>query len=195
NFAFEGFESQNVSVDSRFYFNNPEAIGIGENAFRTKWGNRPLVDNWRYASAISTTLDPENQGAIENENASSEKSSSELESFDDFYLGFKESTLSKIPANETDYQNSLNQIKKFYESNGEIYRFNLDNFEQATAHFISLIKEYPEDPAIPRWAYQIYQMNEGSEVGEKYKNLLLNQYQETVFANIIRDPNYFRNAE
>src|SRR5690606_17087956 len=52
NFAFEGFESQNVSVDSRFYFNNPEAIGIGENAFRTKWGNRPLVDNWRYASAI-----------------------------------------------------------------------------------------------------------------------------------------------
>lgn len=195
NFAFEGFESQNVSVDSRFYFNNPEAIGIGENAFRTKWGNRPLVDNWRYASAISTTLNPENQGAIENENASSEKSSSELESFDDFYLGFKESTLSKIPANETDYQNSLNQIKKFYESNGEIYRFNLDNFEQATAHFISLIEEYPEDPAIPRWAYQIYQMNEGSEVGEKYKNLLLNQYQETVFANIIRDPNYFRNAE
>src|SRR5690606_22458132 len=36
-------------TDNRFYFNNPDAMGMGQAEFRRRWGNRQLKDNWRFS--------------------------------------------------------------------------------------------------------------------------------------------------
>ncbi|MTH28850.1 tetratricopeptide repeat protein [Myroides pelagicus] len=36
---------------STFYFYSTQASGYGKQEFKRKWGNRPLVDNWKWASA------------------------------------------------------------------------------------------------------------------------------------------------
>src|SRR5690606_5218313 len=36
-------------TDTRFYFNNPDAMGMGMAEFKRRWGNRPLQDNWRFS--------------------------------------------------------------------------------------------------------------------------------------------------
>ncbi|HLW50956.1 MAG TPA: tetratricopeptide repeat protein, partial [Sphingobacteriaceae bacterium] len=40
--------SSSAYTDNRFYFNNPDAVGMGMAAFRRRWGNRPEQDNWRW---------------------------------------------------------------------------------------------------------------------------------------------------
>ncbi|MEO1654220.1 MAG: tetratricopeptide repeat protein, partial [Bacteroidota bacterium] len=43
---------------SRWYFDNPEAIRLGLEAFKDRWGNnRPLVDNWRRSTVVKRTID------------------------------------------------------------------------------------------------------------------------------------------
>src|SRR5690606_29356045 len=41
-------------TDNRFYFNNPDAMGMGQAEFRRKWGNRELRDNWRFSDMAGT---------------------------------------------------------------------------------------------------------------------------------------------
>lgn len=43
--------SASAYTDNRFYFNNPDAVGMGMSAFRRRWGNRSLQDNWRISES------------------------------------------------------------------------------------------------------------------------------------------------
>src|SRR5690606_15489491 len=43
-------------TDNRFYFNNPDAMGMGQAEFRRRWGNRQLRDNWRFSDMAGTAV-------------------------------------------------------------------------------------------------------------------------------------------
>jgi len=46
------FATPSSSGGTEWYFNNTTLKGQGYNSFRTQWGNRPNVDNWRRQSAV-----------------------------------------------------------------------------------------------------------------------------------------------
>lgn len=41
--------------NSTFYFYSQQASAYGKQDFKRKWGNRPLVDNWRWSSALNNS--------------------------------------------------------------------------------------------------------------------------------------------
>ena len=49
-----------------FYFYNPKLVVQGQQKFRSTWGDRPNLDNWAIASAVSSILD-ESSGIEEKE--------------------------------------------------------------------------------------------------------------------------------
>ncbi len=54
NAAPDLFGSQPANAD--WYFNNPDLKAKGYTAFKTRWGNRPNVDNWQVSSIMKTSL-------------------------------------------------------------------------------------------------------------------------------------------
>lgn len=44
-----------------FYFSNPSAVAYGKQMFAKQFGNRPLVDNWRYSSLIVNIQSVDNE--------------------------------------------------------------------------------------------------------------------------------------
>lgn len=187
-------QNSSVNVDGRFYFNNPEALGLGASAFKARWGNRPLVDNWRYSSDISLNINTEANSNTEKDNTLKNETQT-LENYESFYSSFKTQLLEQIPQNSDDFLAASKKIKDLKENNGEIYRYNVEAPGQSILIFEQLINDFPEDSSVPRWAYQIYQMSEENATGEKYKALILEKYSESVFAQIIKDPDYFKYAQ
>src|SRR5690606_8628089 len=63
------FAASAAYTDNRFYFNNPDAMGMGQAEFRRRWGSRQLQDNWRFSDmATSGTKEIVAAGIIETVN-------------------------------------------------------------------------------------------------------------------------------
>ena len=166
------------SNEGSWYFDNPMIVSSGVSEFQRIWGNRDLVDNWRLiskaqlSSAIKTEVSLEEKSSTTSDNLESTK-------YDEFY--------SKIPFDE-ETQNKLNKDTEMAMSEvGRIYIQKLNEEGKGIEIYEDFIRRFPNSEKKPDIFYQLFLIAENSDY---YKNKILDEFSNSIFAKLIKNPNY-----
>lgn len=166
----------------KFWAYDDKLRGGGFNDFKALWGDRKLEENWRRSSKSSADFD-EGDGSEEN---------AKLELGEEFTAEFY---LKGLPCDDDQKLSKIDEdvMNSLYTS-GEIYKTRLKDDTEAKKSFTALTQRYlPKEKAIAG-LYQLYLMSNGSEL-QGYKNTILNEYPNSEYAKIIRDPSYKQKEE
>lgn len=172
-----------------WYFYNPQTVSFGMADFEKRWGSRKLEDLWRLSNKIVVDFGdfPDEEGALADSLAAADTIKRSVDPKD------PQTYLQDVPLTEEMMAESHKKIENALFNSGFIYYEGLGNLEESIACFEDLIERYPETDNILLSLYMLYKMN--SDLGnegeaEKYKNRILNDFPDTDYAKIIRDPDY-----
>jgi tetratricopeptide (TPR) repeat protein len=172
-----------------WYFYTSSAVSIGRTAFVRRWGNRELEDNWRRSEKtieenfaqddveqITAAEDIPSPGPVTENTADSRKQQ--------FYAN--------IPFSEEAQQASLLRIEEAYYKLGGIYNFDLEEKFNAAETFETMMSRFPKSEYRPEVLYELYLIYRelGDDSYVSYKNQLLEEYPESIYAKILENPNY-----
>ena len=157
-----------------WYFYNNQSLSFGKTEFKKIWGTRKLEDNWRWSDKATIASN------IETEKADKINEKYNLDSY-----------LKTIPT-ETSVIDSLkiDRNQALYEL-GLIYKEQFKNNNLAIERLERLSKLNPaKELILPiNWhLYQIYNSQENQEKATIHKIIILEEYPETIFAQIIQNP-------
>jgi|Laugresu1bdmlbsd_1035121.scaffolds.fasta_scaffold00012_29 tetratricopeptide (TPR) repeat protein len=176
---------------SRFYFDNPAALSQGFSDFKRRWGNRVLEDNWRISQKSASTqnnqtfsvADTQSEpGAGLNASSGTEQELADL----------KKTYLKKIPKTPEDLAASNLKIADAYFEVGTYYREVLNMNSEAIMAFETLLKRAPTYENRFAVYYNLYRLyaESATEKANAYKNKILEDSPNSVYAKVILDPEY-----
>lgn len=184
NDSFAGFENSfGQQKSNKFYFANQNLVAKGSLEFKKVWGNRSLRDNWRLAQNTN------NQESLEDlENKALGRSS--VADARRFEVGYY---TEKIPTNNAEITKLKEERDLASLELGRMYEAYFQNTELATQTLYDLVEQNPEDEVRLQALYAIFSMNfeKNPAKAEKAKNLILQDYPYTLYADFVRNP---RNA-
>ncbi|WP_262249132.1 type IX secretion system periplasmic lipoprotein PorW/SprE [Parapedobacter soli] len=183
-------------TDNRFYFNNPDAMGMGQAEFRRRWGNRQLKDNWRFSDmAGASVISGEAAGTVDTEHTPTEEvaavdSTAWVSNLRQTYLDELPDTDEKMAASDTLIHNALIRV-------GNSYRDELLDNEAAIRTYEELLERYPSTPEAPLLYYNLYRLYSGIDDAKValYRQKLLVDFPDSRYSHIIRDPAYLAKLE
>lgn len=184
------FGDQNSSGEWYFYSSNIKARGY--NDFKTKWGKRNNVDNWRRAGAtqgISNNPDD----ITDTQTGKNTKSNPNPQPDETTYDGL----MSHVPLT-TDQKNLSNSNLSVatYEL-GNLY-LNLEEYGLATQMYESSLKRYPDslyNGQLYMNAMYAYQKLGDLSKSNYYKNLLISKFKNNKYADAILNPTKPKNEK
>lgn len=179
-----------------WYFYNQTTLSFGLNDFIKKWGNRKLEDNWRRGQKAVSFDDPLNNPDSLSENISGNstvKSQKNPTKTVEYYL-------KGLPINDSLLKLSDKTIIDAYYNLGSTYKEELNNNKKAIATFEELNNRYGDHKYKLSTYFQLYRIFESAKnktQSEYYKNKLLNEYPNSEYAQIIKNPKYIsdKNAQ
>ncbi|MBA4240936.1 MAG: hypothetical protein C0448_09420 [Sphingobacteriaceae bacterium] len=177
-----------------WYFYNQTTLSFGLNDFIKKWGNRKLEDNWRRsqkALSFDNQSNPNDSAAAVTTNGKP-KSTSNKKSVD-YYL-------TDLPLTDSLIQKSDKRIIDAFYNLGSTYKEDLNNNKKAIAAFEELNNRYTNHKYKVSTYFQLYRIFESVKnkaQADYYKNKLLNEYPNSEYAQIIKNPKYIseKNAQ
>lgn len=178
----------NSNSDQTFYFNNPDELLMGQSAFKRRWGNRQLKDNWRYEADLTASLPSrDNETNISIGNIVSDE-------FDEnqFITSYKNKYLSQLPKTQEAYEAAHELIHDNLISIGNIYRdYTRDNHD-AIAVYEEVLRRYPESSQAPALYYSLYRMyaDNNPTKSTNYLAKLIQLYPNSIHAKVGQDPSY-----
>ncbi len=184
-----GNEMASVTSGGKWYFYNPGALSQGYNEFINRWGERKLEDNWRLSNkqAMAENVFPTGEGASGTEGKDGEEFQSGVNEDPEHYL-------KNIPLTDSMMNISDEMIQEAFYNLGIIYNEGLKNYKKSVSSFEELLIRYPDSTEYTlKTYYHLYRINltNGNEDrAEYYKNLILDNYPESDYAKIIKDPAY-----
>jgi len=200
--ATESNQNSNVPVsgasNGKWYFYNPSSVSQGINEFASRWGNRPLEDNWRRSHKIANPL----QAAGGTEPGSSAGDSTKKittakkDSLQNKYN--RASYLKNVPFTDEQMKASNDSVIEAYFNVGFIYKEYIKNLPKAEEDYETLLTRFPENKyklIVYYNQYQMYTQTGNTERAEYYKNILLTKYPDTEYALLIRDPDKYRQQQ
>ncbi len=160
-----------------FYFSNTGTVSKGTQTFKQTWGERALIDNWRFSKKMATIEDMKNDalGTTAAPNPRRFEPS--------FYI-------EQIP---TDIA-KLDQLKKDRDTAslglGVMYQNYFTNTPLATKTLYDLVDVKPEEKVMLQALYEIFAMNheKNPQAAERAKQILLRDYPYTSYAEFARNP-------
>lgn len=202
--AASGSNNNRFNTTSSWYFYNVTTVQAGKNDFIKKWGQRELEDNWRLSDkqqAFNFVSMNDTASEATEENAGDSLSTTEKRKDSKGVRSnnpeTKEYYTQDIPRTQT-AKDSLNVgIAKALLNEGYIYYQGINNNDKAIETFLELQKRYPNDLYYPTTLpssyhlYCIYDKIGQTPNANYYKNIVLNQYSNSEFAMIIKNPDYF----
>jgi len=176
-----GEQFGNNTSGGKWYFYNPATLSFGLSEFRKKWGKRKLEDDWRRNDKKIV-----NVFEIDSLAADSVKVVTQNKKDPNYYLV-------KLPKTEEDLAKSDEMIKESTYQAGAIYKNGLQEYNKSSALFMSLLSRFPDDRNYAALAYYNVYVNH-LEVGrdqdaEVMKNLLLHNFPNSVYAQLLTNPN------
>ena len=185
------FNAATTYTDNRFYFNNPDAMGMGMTEFRRKWGNRPLQDNWRYSDMATAgnisgnTVSPDTGATVAVADTALVDSAVWMQQQREIYLA-------ELPDTPEKQQNSTGQIYDALLRIGELYRNELQDMPGAIDAYEKVLSRYPNAKDAAMIYYNLYllysEVNKGR--ADDFKSRLLAEFPDAIYSRIIRDPMY-----
>ncbi len=160
----------------KWYFYNSQSKGFGKVNFTKTWGNRPLEDNWRWSDKTKISEEEE-------ENEETEKLDSRYEV--DTYISAIPTNQEEIKAMRRDRNEALYQLGLIYKEQFKNPQLAIDKFERL------LTLDHKPELKLPinYHLYQLYQTTEENDKSEEKKNLIVTNYPDSKFAQIILEPN------
>ena len=160
-----------------FYFNNKTAIENGKKEFKRLWGNRNRIENWRLIS--QNIFVSENNSNRSNEIKSNKLDTNNFDTKSIPYMKYQ--------------KDSLNKIKNYNYFKKGLYLY--EYFEDLLTSKNNLLKVDPKivsknDYLQSRYyLYKIYGSTEfkNNEKSKELKNLILNNYPNSIYAKILNE--------
>ncbi len=183
-----------ASGNSSFYFYNANALSQGVNEFKRLWGNRKLEDNWRRSnkgivggSALGNTqnVDPD---APSDPFAATDRAKPSASAGN-----YRQQLIKDLPLTPELLAQSNLRIYNAYFDIANFYRDVLGDKKEAIAAYELLLARFPnsnDKAAIYYNLYRLYTDLPNIPKADEYKNLVLKNHPETVFAKTIIDPEY-----
>lgn len=171
--AFEDFGT----TAKGFYFGNTGTVSKGSSTFKQVWGDRALIDNWRYSKKMTSIVDAKN-AALGISTAPNPRR------FEPSYY------IEQIPTDVA----KLSQLKKDRDTAslglGIMYQNYFTNTPLATKTLYELVDVKPEEKVMLQALYEIFAMNylKNPQVAERAKQILLSEYPYTSYAEFARNP-------
>ncbi len=175
--SFGGSASVNNSNKGKWYFYNTQALGFGKVNFQKVWGTRPLEDNWRLSDKSNNVIDK----VVDSSTEPVVNKRYELAT----YLNEIPSDKKKIASLVDDRNDALYHLGLIYKEQFKNTDLAIKNLERLQKQQLNKDLELP----ISYHLYQIYTEVNNIEKANKYKDVILNNYPETTFAQIIVNPN------
>ena len=177
-----GEQFGNNTSGGKWYFYNPATLSFGLSEFRKKWGKRKLEDDWRRKDKQIV-----NEFGIDSIATESVELVTQNKKDPNYYLD-------KLPRKEEDLVASNEMIKESTYQAGVIYKNGLQEHNKSSALFMSLISRFPNDKNYAALAhYNVYinylEVSRNKEA-EVMKNLLLNNFPNSVYAQLLINPNF-----
>jgi tetratricopeptide (TPR) repeat protein len=164
-----------------WYFNNPTQMTSGSSEFKRKWGNRPLTDNWRRASAqsfvaanLTSELEETAQSTTENNLAG---------------LPSEASLLAKIPTTPEKRATSINIEQKAYIALAKAYFIELEDAENALSTLDILDKKYPDHNQKEEELYLKYQIaikQNQLDKAQTYADAILKDFPKSKYSSLLK---------
>ena len=158
---------------SNWYFGNPQTVQQGMAAFKQKWGNRTLTDNWHLSNTV----------ALNNANAASSDLSESMSP-----LPTEEELLAKIPRTEAQKKFANEALAQALFELGRGYYKNLADEAMALKAFDDLDRRYPQHPHGAEVLYYRYMMalsQQKTEEAQKYSSQLGTRYGDSEWAKMV----------
>jgi tetratricopeptide (TPR) repeat protein len=170
-----------------WYFYNPKAVQQGQQEFVKKWGKRPLEDNWRLTDNIISN----NENSSNTDNKVNE-AEVRAEIIQTNVAQRKKAVVSALPKTEEDLKKSNAQIEEAAFELGKIYRFKLEEPQNAIQYFEDLLNRFPATTHEPEVLYYLYQLYQKQVPGKEsdYSRRLTDKYPNSIYARLIGDPEY-----
>jgi len=176
-----------------WYFYNPSAISFGYSEFLRKWGRRKLEDNWRLSNKRAVAqlddITPDATNPVDSLNpaktANAKKASTDPKK-PETYIAQLPKTAEALAASNAKISSALLNL-------GYIYKDGLKDIPHSVEAFESLLARFPEMKDKDRIYYQLYLIGKqipDEAMAKKYADIILNQYGETDYAQLIKDPGY-----
>ena len=175
--AFGNAGSSLGSTDKgNWYFYNNQSLGFGKTEFQKIWGVRKLEDNWRWSEKATI-------GGASKDAAQAKKINLKYDL--DTYLSSIPTEKTAIDSLKTDRNQALYELGLIYKE-----QFKNPNLAKERLERVASLKPAKELILPINWhLYQIYSNSGDSQKSEKHKNVILTQYPDTKFAQIIQNPN------
>jgi tetratricopeptide (TPR) repeat protein len=188
-----GMTDLGIGAKGDWYFYNPTLVAFGLNDFIKKWGNRKLEDNWRRSQKSMTFDEPtavdkdsSDVAAGTDSIAMKKKAKAKDKKSVEYYL-------KDLPLTDSLMKLSNAKAIDAYYNLGSTYKDDLRNNKKAIATFEEMNKRYDQHKFRPSTYYQLYrifQSVKNNAQADFYKNKLLNEFPNSEYAQLIKNPNY-----
>jgi tetratricopeptide (TPR) repeat protein len=171
------------SSTGNWYFYNPDLKSAGYTTFRQEWGDRPLVDNWRRASAIKGFT------ATESEENDSANNAAPVAAQTNNLSAIVNALLNNIPLTPEKMKASNDSVVNAYFDLGNLYYLQLNDIPSAIQDFETMIQRYPANRYLQQvdyFLYLLYQKNKQPELAGKYQKQILQHFPQSSYASILQ---------
>lgn len=172
-----------------FYFYNNDLVVNGKQTFKQKWGNRKLEDDWRRQNKqISAFANSEMQGELlKDSESNSLKDSLTFDKYSpEFYLRQIPSTPEEIEASNLIIDNGYFNMGKIYNEKLGDYNLSIDAFETE-------LRRFPYSKNVEEVYYQLFllylRLGDHTKIAY-YRDLLLANYPQSIYAATLADPDF-----
>ncbi|MBR9758293.1 MAG: hypothetical protein GYB39_09420 [Algicola sp.] len=161
-----------------FYFYNLTTVAYGKNEFVKIWGDRPLEDDWRWASKQTSKVNVEQV-------ADTAVVASEETLFDpEFYI-------KQLPTEQKAIDSIVKERNFAYYQLGVIYKEKFKEYQLSKTKFTELLANNPEDKLVLPSKYNLYKIYEllgENDEAAIAKNEIITNYPESRYAKILLNP-------
>ncbi|WP_022825323.1 tetratricopeptide repeat protein [Hymenobacter norwichensis] len=195
------------STGTKWYFDNPTAMSTARADFIRKWGDRPLQDNWRTVTVVSSSPVSPNGGNVPVSIAGANQSKVTAGATD----GLGQAAADADPATQrkalvAQYRQALpltnaqmaaseKQVEEALFALGGIYNQQLREQVPAAQTYEKLLTRFPRTTHSPETYYSLYLIyKEQKELAkaEIYAQKLRQEFPTSAYARLAADPEYLR---
>lgn len=178
----------------RFILYDAVAVNAGKMEFRQRWGNRTLEDDWRRTAKVATLLaqtdnitpvttrkSTDNVPLIGGDLAKMTKDSPD-------WKAKKDALYRNIPLRKQELDASNQRIEDAYYKLGKIYKFSLEEPENAVKTFEKTLDRFPNSNYKPEIYYLLY-LTVAKGTQEGWKEKLLAEYPNSSYTRLLTKNN------
>ncbi|EAY29131.1 tetratricopeptide repeat domain protein [Microscilla marina ATCC 23134] len=173
-----------------WYFYNPQLVARGRVKFQQKWGTRVLEDNWRRSNK-----DPEPPDSLF---IGGDKKPDKGKIVADRVKKAKEELYKIIPFTPEAIKASDKKLEDGFYELGKIYNLHLNENKKAIGSFEELLKRFSKTKYEAEVLYFLYLINKNLPNASRaayYKQQVLKKYPNSVYKNMIINPNWLKEAK